>query len=173
MLGHAAGRSGHGRRMVAADVEKGAEFVIRATHDDERFPGQIECKKLPCGGRPVRSPDGDPIAAKTLPVLQARDALVNVPGRRNGVRHFKRRVLIVKRQNVFDGGIHGVPSSKGSLTAGQIGATMLAGWETFLQEHTLTPGPGSSGESNETPTRTCQTSAHRRRGYAALRRARL
>ena len=113
--------------MVAADVEKGAEFVVRSTDDDERFSGQIEGKKLSCGGHLVRSPDGDPIAAKNLLVLQARDALVHVPGSRNGVRHFERRFLIVKRQNVFDGGIHRVPSSKGSLTAGQIGGTMLAG----------------------------------------------
>src|ERR1700677_1658290 len=46
-------------------------------------------------------------------------------------------------------------------------------WETFLQEHTRTPGAGSSGESNETPTRTSQASAHRGRGHAALRRTRL
>src|ERR1700677_2949900 len=113
--------------MMAADVEKGAEFVVQSTDDDERFSGQIESKKLSCGGYLVRSPDRDPIAAENLLVFEVRDALVHVPGSRNGVRHFDRRFLIVKRQDVFDGGIHRVPSSKRSLPAGQISGTMLAG----------------------------------------------
>ena len=72
----------------------------------EWFSGQVVGKELSCGGYLVRSPNRDPIAAKNLFVLQVRDALVHVPGRGNGVRHFEGRFLIVKCQNVFDGGIH-------------------------------------------------------------------
>ena len=98
MLRDPAGRGSNGRSVMAANIVEGTQLLIRSTNNNERLAGQIEGKELARLGCLIHSPHRNPVAAKNLVALQALDALVHIPGSRDGVGVFERRVLIVKAQ---------------------------------------------------------------------------
>src|SRR5271156_2430163 len=61
VLGHSRWR-GHNRgRVVAADIVKPTQLVIRSANHDERFACQLEGKKLPRACDLIDSPNRDPV----------------------------------------------------------------------------------------------------------------
>jgi hypothetical protein len=108
MLGYSARRGSHGGSMMAADIVKSPQLVVRSPDYDERLAIQIKSEELARSGRLIGSSDGNPVAAKNLFVLDARDALVNIPGGRDGVSLLERGALVVKCQKVGEGQIHSV-----------------------------------------------------------------
>ena len=112
MLRDSARRRGHGSRMVAANIVKGAELAIRPADHDERLTRQIEGEELAGSGGLIGAPHRNPVAGENLLALQASDALINVPCSRNGVRLFERRLLIVEGQDIGERVVHSASLSR-------------------------------------------------------------
>jgi hypothetical protein len=102
MLRYSARLSCDRRRVVAAHVVEPTQDTIRTAHNDQWLAREVKREKLPGGCDLIQTSNGDPVVTEDLVAFQIRDALIDIPGRGYGVRHFQRRILIVERKNIFE-----------------------------------------------------------------------
>src|ERR1700722_8401782 len=106
MLRDSARRRRHGGSMVPANIVEGTKLAIRAANHDQRLTRKIDREELAGSRSLIDAPHRNPVAGKNLLALQASDALINVPGRWNGVRLFERRLLLVEAQDISKRVVH-------------------------------------------------------------------
>jgi len=85
-------------RMMPADVVEGAEDAIFAACDKDWFPGEIGRQKIALIGDLDGASGNLPVCSKDGFLLEASDAGIEIPGRRNSPGFVERIVGIVEAQ---------------------------------------------------------------------------
>jgi hypothetical protein len=102
IFGAAAGFGDDRGGVMAADVIEGAEFAVIAADDHEGFFVDVDGEELAGLLNLIEAADDLPVGGEDTVALELFDALVEIPGRRDGMRFFEGSFGIVEIQDFAD-----------------------------------------------------------------------